>query len=659
MSGTILGIDLGTVNSCVAAVQEGRAVVLGEEGERIVPSCISFQEGKEVIGSAARRCAVTDPANTISAVKRLMGHAYDSPEVQAARERTPYSIGPSPLGSVLLEVAGHEMTPVQVSAKILQRVRAVAEKALGEPVRRAVISVPAHFNDVQRKATKMAAEHAGLEVVRLINEPTAAAFAYGYRQGEDFTLAVYDLGGGTFDITLMTGKGDTFEVDATDGDSYLGGEDFDRAIVDWLFEEFERQYGVDIRGDETAVLRLKEVAERAKVELSEVEEAQIELPFLAVLPDGERPHFARSLSRAKLTDLVQPLIDRTLDLCRQCLQAAGLVVADVSDVLLVGGQTRMPQVRDAMRELFDREPRRDINPDEVVAMGAALFGYSLIADDLKEEAVDAAGEAYAVAFKEMHVARRVLDEVIERVQPQMVKDLDAEALADRLSALLKESEKFVSSAEEAPPIDESDLPTAAEDMRDELMEIDKKVCEVVKKVQGGLEEAELPDRWTELDEARSGFSERLSAAQEMSEEIQTQLAEANSHEQARRVDLIDVTSRALGIKSAGDIFSVLIQQNTKIPAEHVRAFSTNQDGQTEVELRIIQGSEQRASENQELGSFVLEGIAPAPRMQPKIDVTFSIDENGILDVCASDANSGVAQSIRVEGQLALGQEDPP
>ncbi len=270
MSQWILGIDLGTVNSCVAVVKDGRAVMLSDDSRTTIPSCLAFQRGQEIVGHAAKRHGATDPQNTISAAKRLLGHSFDSPEVQDALERTSYPIRPSPLGSVLIEVDGRELTPIQVSASILQRLREVAELALEEPATKAVISVPAHFTDVQRKATKLAGEYAGLEVLRLINEPTAAAFAYGYRKATDFKLAVYDLGGGTFDITVMTAEGDCFRVDATDGDSYLGGEDFDNAILEWLIEEFKSEHGHDPSGDESARGRLIEAAEKAKIELSEL-----------------------------------------------------------------------------------------------------------------------------------------------------------------------------------------------------------------------------------------------------------------------------------------------------------------------------------------------------------------------------------------------------
>jgi molecular chaperone DnaK len=439
VSDRIVGIDLGTINSCVAAVQGGRAVVLNDDSQNTIPCCLALVRGKEVVGSAARRHLVTEPHSTVTAVKRLIGHHFDSPEVQAVCERVPYPVRPSPLGNVLLEVGGKELTPVQISARILHRLREVAESALGERVSRAVISVPAHFTDVQRRSTKLAAEYAGLEVVRLINEPTAAAFAYGYRKGENFTLAVYDLGGGTFDITIMTAKGDTFEVDATDGDSFLGGEDFDGAIADWLKQEFLAEFNHDLSGDAGACLRLQEAAERAKVELSELDSTRIELPFLAELPNGGRPHLARDFTREKLAELARPLLERSLELCERCVQEAGLVKQDIDEVLLVGGQTRMVLIREGVRDFFGREPRRDINPDEVVAMGAALYGYSLQAEDLKEDAEEAAAEACSVAMRGADVARKMLDQV-EEVVDVSVAMLDDRALAARLQALLDQTD---------------------------------------------------------------------------------------------------------------------------------------------------------------------------------------------------------------------------
>ncbi len=663
MSSRIVGIDLGTSNSCVAVVEGGKARALGEDGRRTIPSCLGFARGKEVVGEAARRLATTDPHNTVVAAKRILGHSYDSPEVQKARERMPYAIRPSPLGSVLLEVGGRELTPVQVSARVLQKVKQVAEQALGESVERAVISVPAHFNDVQRKATKLAAEYAGLEVVRLINEPTAAAFAYGYRRAEDLTLAVYDLGGGTFDITVMTAKGDTFQVDATDGDSYLGGEDFDHAIADWLVSEFQAEHGHDLRGDEAARLRVKEAAERAKRELSEVPETKIELPFLAQLPDGSRPHFARRLGRDKLEELVRPLVDRSLELCKRCLLSASLQREDVNEVLLVGGMTRMPFVRNAVKQLFGKEPRRDINPDEAVALGAALFGYSIASGDLREEALEAAEEAYEVAFKQTAVARKVLADV-ERLRPA---ELRPKEVGDRLQQLLDEAELEIETHGELPELRNAELPAAVERLKDEMLEIEKRAAEVIRKAQLEAEASDATlgsegtpppfDRDALFDTAKEHIAERLALAHHASIAVETRLEEAEEHGRARKVELIDVTSHALGIAAAADVMSVMVPKNTRIPARHVRKFTTHEDGQTEVEIRVFQGPYPRASENHGLGSFVLEEIPPAPRLVPKIEVAFELDASGMLAVSASDGSTGRQQSMRIEAPVALRQEE--
>ncbi len=648
MSGRTVGIDLGTVNSCVAVVQGGRAVVLHEDAQTTIPSCVALVRGKEVVGNAARRQAVTDPAGTVTAVKRLIGHGYDSPEVQAALHRVPYPIRPSPLGNVLLEVGGKELTPVQVSARILHRLRELAENSLGDRVARAVISVPAHFNDVQRKATKLAAEYAGLEVARLINEPTAAAFAYGYRKGEDLTLAVYDLGGGTFDITVLTARGDRFEVDATDGDSYLGGEDFDHVIISWLKDEFRDEFGHDLGEDQEAHLRLKEAAERAKVELSDVESTEIELSFLTELPDGTRPHFARTFTRDKLAELTGSMIDRTLALCAECLQESGLRKDDVDEVLLVGGQTRMPLIRERVREFFDKEPRRDINPDEVVAMGAALYGYSLEADDLKEEAEVAAEISYEVALRDSSVARRMVDAFSDLENSK----LDDEALAARLESLLNQAEATLA-ADLAPPAPgPENLPAAVSKVDEELHQVRRRTAEVVQKLRDGRN---LPIEKA-LEMARR-LEEYVESARSASVQAQSYLEEVEEHAKASKLELIDVTSHALGIAAASDVFSILIKKNAPVPVDESQIFTTNQDGQTEVEIRVCQGSKRRASQNQALGSFVLEGIPPLPRMTPKVEVTFQIDEDGILNVNARNAESGVAQAIRIEDPLGLQQQE--
>jgi molecular chaperone DnaK (HSP70) len=772
MAGRAIGIDLGTLNSCVAVVDEGKAVVLADESRTTIPSCVAIQGGRELVGAAAKRHAVTSPQATILAVKRLIGHPFDSDEVRAAATRLPYALKASPLGSVLFEVGGVELTPVQVSAKILQRVREVAEHNLGEPVTQAVISVPAHFNDVQRKATKLAAEYAGLEVLRLINEPTAAAFAYGYKKHKDFTLAVYDLGGGTFDVTIMRARGDTFEVTATDGDSYLGGEDFDYAIAEWLEREFETEFGRDLSGDPAARLRLKEAAEKAKVELSDVDRTNVTLPFLTRLPDGSRPNFARPLTRAKLDELCKPLVERTLALCERCISTARVVKGEIGEVLLVGGQSRMLSVREGVKKFFGKEPRRDINPDEVVAMGAALYAYSLTADVLKEEAVDAADDAYAVALRETAVARKILDEV-EQIRS---KPLDDQGLAARLSALLKATEgdgpvptKFgdttdggpistlgpitfgvsadgekpaapapaAAKAESpktsapktagpktgtsktaapktsapktsapkpaaAPPApapapaavaaaepktktkttakaakpgkkkkapsefsdliergkvgEDDDLPTAVKGLRDELLQIDYKAAELIEKLADELPTGAAADL---LDIAKERLSESVLAAKGAQQEVVDNLKSAVEHKKARRVNLRDVTSLPLGIAAVGELFTVLIDQNVVVPTEHQRVFTTNQDGQAEVEIRVFQGRSKAVHDNQLLGSFILEGIAPARRMEPKIEVAFRIDENGILSVKARDADSGAQQGLRIEDPLGLQQVEPP
>jgi molecular chaperone DnaK (HSP70) len=520
----------------------------------------------------------------------------------------------------------------------------VAESALGERVSRAVISVPAHFTDVQRRSTKLAAEYAGLEVVRLINEPTAAAFAYGYRKGENFTLAVYDLGGGTFDITIMTAKGDTFEVDATDGDSFLGGEDFDGAIADWLKQEFLAEFNHDLSGDAGACLRLQEAAERAKVELSELDSTRIELPFLAELPNGGRPHLARDLTREKLAELARPLLERSLELCERCVQEAGLVKQDIDEVLLVGGQTRMVLIREGVRDFFGREPRRDINPDEVVAMGAALYGYSLQAEDLKEDAEEAAAEACSVAMRGADVARKMLDQV-EEVVDVSVAMLDDRALAARLQALLDQTD-----AEDPPTprYEHSNLPDSVSRVSEDLCEIERRADEVARHVQS---RRNIP---TEKAEAMvEQLEEFVDRARVAATQAQEHVQEAQEHEQARKVNLVDVTSHALGIASAGDVFSILITKNTPIPVEMRRVFTTHQDGQTEVEVSVYQGQKRYASKNQRLGDFVLEGIPPMPRMHPKVDVAFKIDEDGILAVRAQDLQSGSEQAIRIEDSLGL------
>jgi molecular chaperone DnaK (HSP70) len=512
--------------------------------------------------------------------------------------------------------------------------------ALGESVEQAVISVPAHFNEVQRRATKLAAEYAGLEAVRLINEPTAAAFAYGYRRGEDFTLAVYDLGGGTFDVTVMRARGDCFEVVATDGDAYLGGEDFDQAIMEWLAQEFESQHGEDPRDDHSSRMQLKEASERAKHDLTELEETRIELPYLLKINDEYVP-FEQTLTREKLEELTAPLIQCTLDLCKRCLGSSGVSKEDLDAVLLVGGQTRMPAVRDAVRDFFGLEPRRDINPDEVVAMGAALYGYSLTADDLRAEAEEAAEEAFAVALKQTAQARKIL-EAVESLESDTGSEVD---LKRDLSSVMAETEGKPGAAREG----DADLPAAVEGLREEMYALQQKLDRAIEQA----EKKAPQDQPKPLADAVEVVVDWLSRAEQSSQEAEARFEEAEEHARARKVELIDVTSHALGIAAAGDILSVLLEKNSQVPAEKSRRFTTHQDGQTEVHIRAFQGENPHASENELLGDFVLTGIEPAPRLTPKIDVVFRLDEDGILSVKAQDLETGAAHGMTVTQPLGL------
>jgi molecular chaperone DnaK (HSP70) len=550
-----------------------------------------------------------------------------------------YLISPSPMGGVLLEAGGHQLTAVQVAARILFLLRDIASRTLGESVKEAVISVPAHFNEVQRRATKLAAEYAGLEAVRLINEPTAAAFAYGYRRGENFTLAVYDLGGGTFDVTIMKSEGDRFEVIATDGDAYLGGEDFDHAIMDWLAEGFLADNAKDPREDEAACTQLKEAAERAKHDLTELESTRVELPYLLKLEDGNYALFERELTREKLEELCAPGIERTRELCARCLESTSVRKEDIDAVLLVGGQTRMPGVRDAVRDFFGLEPRRDINPDEVVAMGAALYGYSLSADRLRDEAEEAAEEAFSVALKQTAKARKV----VEALDGESRGD---EELAQQLSHVMAEAEALVP----AVPADvDKDLPAAVEGLRREMAALHQKLEEVSEEpTESAGEEKPAP-----LADAVEVVGDWLARAERASKEAEERFEEAEEHANARKVELSDVTSHALGIGSAEDLLSVLIEKNAPVPAEKKRVFTTNQDEQTEVQIRVFQGEDPRASLNELLGDFVLTGIEPAPRLTPKIQVTFSLDEDGILSVRAVDKRTGAEQRMTVKEPLGL------
>jgi molecular chaperone DnaK len=504
----VIGIDLGTTNSVVAVMEAGEPTVLeNSEGSRLTPSVVAItKNGERLVGQVAKRQAVTNPENTVFSIKRLMGRKYDDPEVQRTMKSVPYKITRAPNGDVRVVLGGREYSPPEISAMILQKLRIDAEAKLGEKVTQAVITVPAYFNDAQRQATKDAGTIAGLEVLRIINEPTAASLAYGLdKKKNDETIAVYDLGGGTFDISiLMLGEG-VFEVKATHGDTHLGGDDFDQRIIDWLADEFRKDQGIDLRKDRMALQRLKEAAERAKIELSSSMQTEINLPFITADASGPK-HLVMTLTRAKLEQLVGDLIERTRGPVMQALEDAGNKASDVNEVVLVGGQTRMPAVIELVRKLFGKEPHKGVNPDEVVAVGAAI--------------------------------------------------------------------------------------------------------------QAGVLQGEVKD-----------------------------------------VLLLDVTPLSLGVETLGGVMTKLIERNTTIPVRKTEIFSTAEDNQPAVEIHVLQGERELARDNKSLGRFRLEGIAPAPRGVPQIEVTFDIDANGILHVTARDKASGREQKITISGASGLSKEE--
>ncbi|HNS50936.1 MAG TPA: molecular chaperone DnaK [Anaerolineae bacterium] len=504
----IVGIDLGTTNSVCAVMEGGEPTVISSsEGGRLFPSVVAVnpKTGERMVGQVARRQAVTNPDNTIYSIKRLMGRRYSDPEVSKARTMLPYRVAEQPNGDAWVEMGGKPYSPPEISAMILQKIKQDAEAYLGEPVTDAVITVPAYFNDSQRQATKDAGRIAGLNVLRIINEPTASSLAYGLGKGVEQRIAVYDLGGGTFDISILDVGDQVFEVKSTNGDTFLGGDDFDQRIIQWVADEFRRESGIDLRQDRMALQRLKEASEKAKIELSTTVQSEINLPFITADASGPK-HLQLSLTRSRLEQLVDDLVQQTLGPCRQALEDARLSPSQIDEVLLVGGMTRMPAVQEAVRKFFGREPHKGVNPDEVVALGAAI--------------------------------------------------------------------------------------------------------------QAGVLKGEVKD-----------------------------------------VLLVDVTPLTLSIETLGHVATPLIERNTNIPYKKSQVFSTASDGQTQVEIHVLQGERPMAADCKSLGRFNLDGIPPAPRGIPQIEVTFDIDSDGILHVSAQDKATGREQSITITASSGLDKDE--